>query len=87
VIVYLWQAGSAEGVTDDHERARRKAARFMRTTGTDKAIVETARYDDGIRSLGAGYAKADGPHWVARRHANGQVTWRLRSAESELAAS
>jgi len=85
VIVYLWRAGSAEGVTDDRKTALRTAARFMRATGAGEAVVETARYDDVTGSPRAGYAKADGPHWVARRHADGRVTWRLGPAE-DLAA-
>ena len=36
VIVYLWRAASAEGVTDDRKTALRTAARFTRATGAGR---------------------------------------------------
>jgi hypothetical protein len=86
VIVWLWAAGNAEGVTDDYKKARGAAASFMRSTGTDAAVVEQAHLITGIRSLSAGYEKADAPHWIARRHPSGRISWRLRSRKPGLAA-
>jgi hypothetical protein len=86
VIVWLWAAGSAEGVTDDYAKARRAAASFMRKTGTSAAVVEQAYLITGIRSLSAGYEKANAPHWVARRHPGGQISWRQRWPKPGLAA-
>lgn len=84
--MWLWAAGSAEGVTDDHAKVRRAAVSFMRSTGTDAAVVEQAYFISGTRSLSAGYEKADAPCWVARRHPGGRVSWRMRPAEPGLAA-
>jgi hypothetical protein len=86
VIVWLWATGSAEGVTDDYMKARRAAASFMRSTGTDAAVVEQAYFITGIRSLSAGYERAGGSHWIARRHPSGRISWRLRSRKPGLAA-
>ena len=86
MIVWLWQAGSAEGVTDDFEKARRTTASFMRSSGTDAAVVEQAYFIPGIESLSTGYERTAGPHWVARRHPGGRISWSLRSAEPGIAA-
>jgi hypothetical protein len=72
--VFLWAAGSAEGVTDDHGRARSLAAGFMLANGAAEAVVETAHYDDAIRSLDAGYAKTAGQRWTGHRQ-DSQVVW------------
>jgi hypothetical protein len=74
VIVYLWRAGSAEGVTDDPVKARALAARFMLAGGATEAAVETAHYDGGSTSLDAGYALAAGLRWTAHRQ-DGQAAW------------
>jgi hypothetical protein len=76
VIVWLWSAGNARGVTDNHEKAREAAVLFMRGAGTDTAVVEQAHYVTGIDTLVTGYQKADAPHWVARRHPSGRITWK-----------
>ena len=86
MIVWLWAAGNGEGVTDDYAKARGAAASFMRMTGTSAAVVEQAYFITGIRSLSAGYERAGGSHWVARRHPSGRISWRLRSPEPGLAA-
>lgn len=86
MIVWLWRAGSAEGVTDECRKARRAAASFMRGTGTGSAVVEQAHFIPGIDSLNTGYEKAGAPRWVARRHPSGRISWRLRPAAPELAA-
>lgn len=85
-MVWLWAAGSAEGVTDDYAKARGTAASFMRRTGTSAAVAEQAYFITGIRSLSAGYEKVSGSHWVARRHPSGRISWRLRSRKPGLAA-
>ncbi len=60
----------------------------MRANGTDEATVETSYFDDnGTTALDASYATADGPHWVARRHPSGRISWRLFVREPEQAAS
>jgi hypothetical protein len=71
-------------VAGDYEKAR-KGGFFMRSTGTDAAVVEQAYFIPGSKLLGAGYEKAAGPHWVARRHPGGRISWRLRPPEPELA--
>jgi hypothetical protein len=86
VIVWLWAAGSAVGVTDDHKKARRAALFFMRDAGTDAAVVERAHFICGTTSLSAGYERAGAARWVARRHPGGRVSWRMRPAEPGPAA-
>ena len=86
MIVWLWAAGPAVGVTDDHAKARRAAVFFMRSAGADAAVVEMAYFISGTRSLSAGYEPAGAARWVARRHPGGRVSWRMRPAESGLAA-
>jgi hypothetical protein len=86
VIVWLWAAASAVGVTDDQANARRAAVFVMRSAGTDAAVVEQAYFIFGARSLSAGYERAGGPRWVARRHPGGRVSWRMRPEEPGLAA-
>jgi hypothetical protein len=87
VIVWLWSAGSAQGVTDNDEKARQAASRFIAGTGADTAVVEQAHYISGTDTLVTGYHKADAPRWVARRHPGGRVTWKLRPPAPELAAA
>ena len=86
MIVWLWAAGSAVGVTDDHKKARRAAVFFMRSAGTDAAVVEQAYFISGARSLGAGYERDGAARWVARRHPGGRISWRMRPADPGLAA-
>jgi hypothetical protein len=86
VIVRLWSAGSAEGVTDRRAKACRTAASFIQSCGADTAVVEMAYFDDGVRSLSAGYMIADARRWVARRHPSGRVSWGASLAKPELAA-
>jgi hypothetical protein len=86
VIVRLWAAGRAEGVTDDCEKTRRTAVSCMRGTGADAAVVEQAYFITGVNSLSAGYERSGAPQWIARRHPSGRISWRLRSPEPALAA-
>ncbi|HEX7162961.1 MAG TPA: hypothetical protein VF223_17225 [Trebonia sp.] len=77
IAVYLWKAGSAEGVTDDHGRARSLAAGFMLANGAAEAVVETAHYGDAVRLLDPGYVRTGGPCWTGRRQGS-RVVWRCR---------
>ena len=86
MIVWLWAAGSAVGVTDDHANARRAAVFFMRSAGTDAAVVEQAYFISGARSLGAGYERDGAARWVARRHPGGRISWQMRPPDPGLAA-
>ena len=87
MIVWLWQAGSTQGVlaTGNQAEARRKVASCMRATGAVIAVLEMAHFDV-VGSLNAAYAPVDGQCWVARCHPSGRVTWRLRAPEREPAA-
>jgi hypothetical protein len=86
VIVWLWAAGSARGVTDERSKARRAAVLFMRSAGADEGVVEQACFISGTRSLSAGYEWVGAVRWVARRRPGGRVSWRTRPAGPELAA-
>jgi hypothetical protein len=86
-MVWLWAAGSAQGVTDDREKARAAAACFMSGTGADAAVVELAHYVSGTDTLVTGYRKAGALRWVARRYPGGQVTWKPAPPVPEPAAA
>jgi hypothetical protein len=86
VIVFLWSAGTAEGVADSPRKARRNAAASMRTHEADTALVEKAYYMPGIGSLETGYLRA-GLYWTARRYPSGRVSWRPCQRQPEVAAS
>jgi hypothetical protein len=88
VIVWLWRAGTAEGVvvTDDQQQARRTDAAFMRRTGIVTAVMEMAYFDDGVKSLSAGYVSADAWRSVARCHPSGRISWSIVPAKPEVAA-
>ncbi len=77
--VYLWVAGSAEGVTDDDGRARSLAAGSMLENGAPDAVVEPAVFDDATKSLEAGYVRTAGLRWTAHRQ-GGHVVWNSRRA-------
>lgn len=74
MILYVWRAGSAEGVTDDDRLARARAAEFMGRNGADRAVVETVHYRDWDNSMSDGYADHGGTLWEARRR-GGRITW------------
>jgi len=82
-MVWLWAAGSSQGVTDDQAKARKGAASALASSGTGTAVVEQAYFISGTRSLSAGYELA-GARWVARRR-RGQVSWRMCPADPGLA--
>jgi hypothetical protein len=87
VIIWLWEAGAAVGVTDDYQTACRSAAAVMRGTGANTAVVQGARLIYGAGSLDPGYEATSGSRWVARRQANGRIQWTLRPASPVRAAS
>ncbi len=73
--VYLWEAGSAEGVTDDQDRALRLAACCLLENGGARAVVEPADLD--LSSLERGYTRAAGRRWTASRRGS-EVAWASR---------
>jgi hypothetical protein len=88
VIVWLWQAGTAEGVivAGDQQQARTRVAAFIRRTGMVAAVMEMAYFDDGVKSLSAGYVSADAWRSVARCHPSGRISWSIVPAKPEVAA-
>lgn len=86
MIVFLWSAGTAAGVTDSSGKARRHAAQWMRRQDSNTARVEPAHFLPGTETLDAGYISRD-LHWAGRRHPSGRVTWRLRMPAPERTAS
>ena len=88
MIVYLWSAGTAEGVTDSPRKARRHAAAWMGRQKADTALIEQAHFIPGIESMEAGYTRTPrDPYWAGRRHPSGRISWRLCVRAPELAAS
>lgn len=87
MIVFLWQAGTAEGVTGDYATAQQRAASFMRDAGASTAVVEQASFIDGSTSLSSCYQPVPGRCWVARRHPGGRVCWEQRSRQPALTAA
>jgi len=86
VIVWLWSAGTASGVTHDMIRAQLTAESAMRSGGADVAIVDKAFYVLGVESLTDGYRPA-GTRFVAERHPEGHVgriTWKEVSPGGRL---
>jgi hypothetical protein len=75
VIVWLWDAGSAHGVSDDESRAIQAAEGAMRAIGpaTVTAVVERAFLVSGIESLTSKYLRA-GDGWSGTWR-KGTVTW------------
>jgi hypothetical protein len=86
MIVYLWQAGSAEGVAGDYGKAQEQAVTFMCRAGAGTAVIEEARFISGDTSLASGYQASADRRWVARRHLGCQVTWELRPVHERAAA-
>ena len=74
LIVWLWEAGSTSGVTNDVDRAQRNAESVMRGSGARTAGVEKAFYVLGVDSLTDSYQRA-GLRWVAERDTKGRITW------------
>ncbi len=74
MIVWLWDAGSGRGVTDDQNRARRAAETLMRTGRADAARVEKARLMTGLSALTSGYMRT-GDGWTAQAWPDGLIRW------------
>jgi hypothetical protein len=86
VIVWLWDAGSALGVTDNESRARLAAAAFIRSGRTTAARVEQAHFVSGVRTLNPGYMRT-GQGWTAHPRGNGRIRWVPLPASPEMAVS
>jgi hypothetical protein len=86
MIVWVWDAGSDCGVSDDRSRARKAAAAFLRAGSTDTACVEQAFLVSGVRTLTMVYDRT-GTGWSARRCRNGRIAWKPLPAPPQLAAS
>lgn len=86
MIIWLWDAGSAHGVTDDGSRARKAAAAFLRAGSTDTACVEQAFLVSGVCTLAMVYDRT-GKGWSAQRRRNGRIAWKPLPAAPQLAAS
>jgi hypothetical protein len=74
VILWLWDAGSAHGVTDDESRARKTVTTLMRSNVANSARVESATLVTGVRTLTMVYRRT-GTGWLARRDDDGGVRW------------
>lgn len=72
--VWLRDAGSARGVTDDESRAQEATTACMYGTGADNARVERALLVTGVRTLTLSYYRT-GAGWSARRHSDGGIRW------------
>ena len=74
MIVWLWDAGPARGVSDDDARARTAAEGFLRSGRASTALVEGAHLVTGIQSMYSGYQRL-GRGWVAVPLGGGPVRW------------
>lgn len=74
MIVWLWDAGSAHGVTDDESRARKTVTALMESSKADSARVESATLATGVPTLITVYRRT-GTGWSARREENGCIRW------------
>jgi hypothetical protein len=86
VIVWLWDAGSGRGVTDDQTRARQAAETLIRTGRADAARVEKALLVTGISALTSGYMRT-GDGWTAQPRRAGLIRWVPLPAAPQQAAS
>jgi hypothetical protein len=86
IMVWLWDAGSACGVTGEEARARGAAAGCLRDGKSDTARVEKAFLVPGTRTLSLAHYRT-GIGWSARRYRNGRITWKPLTAAAERAAS
>jgi hypothetical protein len=86
VIVWLWDAGSGCGVTDDQARARRAAEVLMRGGRAGTGRVEKALAVTGISALTSGYLRT-GHGWTARPRRDGLIRWVPLPAIAHRAAS
>ncbi|WP_300603448.1 hypothetical protein [Trebonia sp.] len=72
MIVFLWDAGNAHGVTDDESRARQAAGACLISGQATTARVERAVTVLGICTLTTCYQRT-GDGWSARRR-DGRIT-------------
>ena len=86
ITCWLWDAGSACGVTDEEPRARKAAAECMRVGRADTARVEKAILVAGAGTLTMVHARV-GIGWSAHRYRDGRIRWKPLPAARELAAS
>jgi len=86
VIVWLWDAGSGRGVTDDQARARQAAEMLIRTGRADAARVEKAHLVTGLSALTSGYMRT-GHGWTAQLRRGGLIQWVPLPASPQRAAS
>jgi hypothetical protein len=81
MIVWLWDAGRAHGISDDPVRARKAAEGFLCAGRASTALVERAHLITGIRSLYSGYERL-GRGWTAHPRQDGPVRWVALTAEA-----
>jgi hypothetical protein len=81
MIVYPWKAGTATGVTDDNDLARKRAEDAMIANGARTAVVDTA-YTGSLLSLDGTYMRWGGLRWIACR-AGSAVAWTYRWEPAE----
>ena len=86
MIVWLWDADSGRGVTDDQARARHAAEVLMRSGRAGAARVEKALAVTGISELDPGYLRT-GHGRTARPRRNGLIRWVPLPAAPQQAAS
>jgi hypothetical protein len=84
VIVWLWDAGSVKGVTDNESHALKVAEVSMHGTDAATVRVESAVLVIGVCTLTMGYRRT-GMGWLARRVSNGSIAWEPLKAEREYA--
>lgn len=86
-MVWLWEAGTAEGVTCNERRAREIAESFLAADRAATALVERAFFVCDLKSLSDSYYRPSSERWSARRGRDGRIMWRLLPASPERAAS
>jgi hypothetical protein len=72
--VWLWEAGSGRGVSDDLSRACAAASACLRGGQADSARVERALLLAGGNWLTSGYHRT-GVGWLAQPRRDGGVSW------------
>jgi hypothetical protein len=73
MIVWLWDAGSGHGISDDDGSARAAAETLIRDGQAASARVEMAVLNS-VRALDTGYGRL-GRGWTAHPRPGGQVRW------------
>ena len=74
MIVWLWDVGSAHGVTNDESRAREFAGACLSSNSAGAARVESATLVTGARTLTTVYHRT-GSGWSAERDSLGGIRW------------